>query len=318
MTDLRRITQRLIPLTSCLCLAALPLSALDLAWPDDAELVLQDPGAPGSHRIATGPFAEGALPTLRAEGTVSQQVWQIGGGAGDPLLMLEMVREQLVEQGFEIGFTCASRTCGGFDFRYGLPIAEGPAMYVDLGNYQYLAATRSTADGPDHIAVMLSHGGQFGYAHVAYVSPAGAVRVPVTPSTRLPETDDPPPADLIDLLLTQGHATLEDLTFETGASALSGTVYASLTALREFLSDNPARRIVLVGHTDAQGTLDANITLSRERATAVRQFLITEMGAPPDRVAAEGIGFLAPRASNATPEGREANRRVEVVLADPG
>lgn len=317
MTDLRRMSPRLIPLTTCLCLAAMPAGALDLDWPEGAELVMQDPGAPGSHRIATGPFADDTLPTLRAEGTVSQQVWQIGGDAGDPLLLLDSLRDQLEQQGFDIGYTCASRTCGGFDFRYGLPIAEGPAMYVDLGNYQYIAATRDTTDGPDHVAVMLSHGGQLGYAHVAHVSPSGAAPAPVTPSTRLPESA-PPPGDLIALLLAQGHATLEDLTFDTGASSLSGTVYDSLTALRDFLSENPDRRIVLVGHTDAQGALDTNIALSRDRATAVRQFLISEMGAPPDRIAAEGIGFLAPRASNATPQGREANRRVEVVLTDPG
>jgi OOP family OmpA-OmpF porin len=70
-----------------------------------------------------------------------------------------------------------------------------------------------------------------------------------------------------------------------------------------------------VGHTDAQGGLETNIRLSRARAQAVRRYLIEELDVAPAQVEAEGIGYLAPRESNATPEGREANRRVEVVIA---
>ena len=73
--------------------------------------------------------------------------------------------------------------------------------------------------------------------------------------------------------------------------------------------------MVLVGHTDAQGSLEANINLSRIRARAVRQFLISELDVSPGQVSAEGIGFLAPRSTNSTEDGRQSNRRVEVVIA---
>jgi len=106
------------------------------------------------------------------------------------------------------------------------------------------------------------------------------------------------------------------LIFATGASALSGARYDSLARLADYLIANPDRRVVLVGHTDAEGPLEGNIALSRARASAVRQVLIDDFGAPSDRIDAEGIGFLAPRASNATDAGRQANRRVEVVLAE--
>jgi hypothetical protein len=59
-----------------------------------------------------------------------------------------------------------------------------------------------------------------------------------------------------------GAAPLDDLRFRTGASELSATDYPSLLALAAFLAENPDRRVVLVGHTDAEGGRDSNIALS--------------------------------------------------------
>jgi outer membrane protein OmpA-like peptidoglycan-associated protein len=115
-----------------------------------------------------------------------------------------------------------------------------------------------------------------------------------------------------------GAVPLDDLRFRTGASELSGTAYPSLVALAAFLAENPARRVVLVGHTDAEGGRDSNIALSEARAEAVRRHLIDVLGVNPAQLDAAGIGYLAPRATNETAGGREANRRVEVVLLDGG
>ena len=105
-----------------------------------------------------------------------------------------------------------------------------------------------------------------------------------------------------------------DLKFETGSSELSEGTYASLAALAQFMADNPGIKIALVGHTDSQGDLNGNIVLSRHRATSVMERLAEVYQAPQSRMRAEGMGFLAPVASNLTPEGREQNRRVEVIL----
>ncbi len=75
-----------------------------------------------------------------------------------------------------------------------------------------------------------------------------------------------------------------------------------------------AIRIMLVGHTDSVGGLDPNIALSRDRAASVRQRLIDAYGVAPNRLEAQGMGYLAPIASNLTAQGRETNRRVEAVL----
>jgi OOP family OmpA-OmpF porin len=73
-------------------------------------------------------------------------------------------------------------------------------------------------------------------------------------------------------------------------------------------------RVALVGHTDATGSLDANIALSRKRAASVKDRLVRAYGIAVSRLDAEGMGYLAPIASNLTQAGRDANRRVEAVL----
>ena len=90
--------------------------------------------------------------------------------------------------------------------------------------------------------------------------------------------------------------------------------YASLAAVAAWLQANPDGTIALVGHTDASGSLAANTALSERRAEAVAEVLVETYGADRNRIAAEGVGFLAPRATNQTEEGRQKNRRVEVIV----
>jgi OOP family OmpA-OmpF porin len=88
--------------------------------------------------------------------------------------------------------------------------------------------------------------------------------------------------------------------------------------LAQFLKANTGLRVALVGHTDAVGSLDSNIALSKARAQSVAQVLIRDYSIPQSQVEAEGMGYLAPVASNLARQGREANRRVEVVLLSDG
>jgi outer membrane protein OmpA-like peptidoglycan-associated protein len=163
--------------------------------------------------------------------------------------------------------------------------------------------------------------------HVVHVGDGTGDATWVTPSTRAPLTDeteaiaptaDLPPGEAIAQLVASGAAPLDDLQFRTGASELSGDDYPSLLALAAFLAEDPGRRVVLVGHTDAEGGRASNIALSEARAGAVRRHLIDVLGVNPTQLDAAGIGYLAPRATNETAGGREANRRVEVVLLNGG
>jgi len=317
MTDLRRKLLRTLIAPASLCLLPLGAEAVDLPWPNGAELVLQSGPTTGSLQVATGPFADGAVPSMMANGALTQQIWQIPAESGDPATLAGLLHAQLLAEGFDILLACEDRICGGFDFRYALPIAGGPEMHVDLGHFRYISAVRDEDEGTTHLAITLSHGGRQAYAHLAMASPEGALPPPVTTSSLSSPPGAPTPGeDVIDSLLAHGRAVLHDLRFETGASTLSDAMYDTLVQLAGFLADHPTRQVVLVGHTDAEGSLEANITLSETRARAVRQVLIDRMQVDPAQVRAEGVGFLAPIATNATPAGRDANRRVEVVLAD--
>ena len=74
------------------------------------------------------------------------------------------------------------------------------------------------------------------------------------------------------------------------------------------------RELVVEGHTDTNGTVNGNIELSRQRAEAVRTYLIAQ-GYPAARIRAQGIGQDRPVATNASEQGREKNRRMEIVVS---
>ena len=251
---------------------------------------------------------------MAAEGAVTRRAGRAPAGSLTPDALLAPIREALAAQGFAVLYTCADRDCGGYDFRFGLDLLFPPAMYVDLGNYRYLLAQ---AEDGRLVSVVTSTGLGSAYVHVTTVEPGEApeLRSPDTPQEPVAApSPSAPSTDLAARLLADGHAVLAGLEFPSGSASLPEDRYDSLAELGAFMDANPSARIVLVGHTDAVGALDANVALSRARAQAVRTRLIGTYGTEPGRVLAEGAGWLAPVASNATPEGRAANRRVEAVL----
>jgi outer membrane protein OmpA-like peptidoglycan-associated protein len=88
---------------------------------------------------------------------------------------------------------------------------------------------------------------------------------------------------------------------------------ARLRALVEFVQANPGATVRIEGHTDNQGDPQASLSLSQQRADAVRT-LLRASGVPANRLQAVGLGAEQPVASNATAQGRERNRRVEVIV----
>jgi outer membrane protein OmpA-like peptidoglycan-associated protein len=125
------------------------------------------------------------------------------------------------------------------------------------------------------------------------------------------------PGSLAAGLRDQGTVALDDLVFASGKAVLAEGEYASLAALADWLRANPTLTVTLVGHTDASGSLAGNIALSKQRAAAVRAVLIQTYTLPAAQIDAQGAGYLAPRDTNQTPEGRQRNRRVEVMLTSP-
>jgi outer membrane protein OmpA-like peptidoglycan-associated protein len=107
--------------------------------------------------------------------------------------------------------------------------------------------------------------------------------------------------------------TLGDLLFDTGRSQLQAGGTRSVAQLGQFLTKHPEQRVMIEGHTDSVGSRASNQALSDRRAQSVRSALIA-MGISADRLSTVGHGQEMPVASNASPSGRQMNRRVEVVF----
>ncbi|MAY87108.1 MAG: cell envelope biogenesis protein OmpA [Pseudooceanicola sp.] len=297
------------------CMVAVPpVLALDLALPKGAEQISDRASPLDSYALPTGPFAETGLPVRRMEGRVDRQTWRISGAGLTTLQILAALRKQVLAAGYEIVFECNDVDCGGFDFRFATEVVPAPDMHVDVRNYRFLSATHGDSEAT---GILVSRTRNAAYVQIILVSPDGALPLTMAPSTA-PDVQTPvgssADASFADRLIAQGHVALDGLTFATGSDALAPGEYASLDGLAEFAQENPNATMVLVGHTDAVGALEQNISLSRRRAQSVRARLIDRHGVAADRLQAEGMGYLAPVASNLTAEGRELNRRVEVVL----
>ncbi len=108
--------------------------------------------------------------------------------------------------------------------------------------------------------------------------------------------------------------------FNTGSAILSANGTGLLATMAEELSDTDAN-LTIVGHTDnipvgSSNSYSSNEALSFARAVSTMEFLRNE-GLPTERLAAAGFGAGSPIASNDTPEGRQKNRRVEIILSQP-
>src|SRR5690606_16244412 len=86
-----------------------------------------------------------------------------------------------------------------------------------------------------------------------------------------------------------------------------------LARLAAVLQEHPRTNVHIIGHTDSVGTEEYNLGLSNRRASSAAEFLVAQ-GVARNRIFTTGMGMSDPVASNDTPEGRQLNRRVEVVI----
>jgi outer membrane protein OmpA-like peptidoglycan-associated protein len=109
------------------------------------------------------------------------------------------------------------------------------------------------------------------------------------------------------------RATVNGVYFSTGSAELLTPSRAAIARIAAILQRHADWQVTIEGHTDNVGGDDYNLTLSRNRAAAVRQELTTRYGIDPARVKSQGYGRKRPVDSNDTAEGRSHNRRVEIA-----
>jgi OOP family OmpA-OmpF porin len=108
---------------------------------------------------------------------------------------------------------------------------------------------------------------------------------------------------------------LQQVHFVSGQAIILRDSHALLNQVVDAIIKANVKKLRVEGHTDSSGPQPRNLKLSQDRAKAVREFIVAA-GVDPSRVSAEGYGDSKPIAPNATPKGRELNRRVDFVILE--
>ena len=111
--------------------------------------------------------------------------------------------------------------------------------------------------------------------------------------------------------------TIPDGFFEIDKAELRAGARPDLMAIAAYLKSHPERKALVEGHTDSRGSSAHNLELSRQRGTAVEAFFLKN-GVDPERLEVRGLGEKSPVATNRTADGRQQNRRVEIVMVGAG
>jgi OmpA-OmpF porin, OOP family len=119
--------------------------------------------------------------------------------------------------------------------------------------------------------------------------------------------------DLYRALTEEGSLTAEGILFDTNSDRIRPESANALKEIADVLLAHADLKISIQGHTDNTGSDDTNQVVSEKRATAVKAWLTTQGKIPADRLESVGFGSSRPAASNETAEGKQTNRRVELV-----
>ena len=263
------------------------------AYPGSTEGAVLQVVAFDEFDIPTGPTKDGKFSkTEHVEGKLSTFGYGTPPGRS-PLEVFRNYESALKAAGFATLFTCKGEQCGG-------QLGYRALGYIPNGDdARYLAAKLARPEGDVYVAL-----------HVQPLETRFVV-VEVKPmATGLVKISA---AALTKDLGSVGHVAVYDILFDTGKADVKPESAAALSEIARMLAASPALTVHVVGHTDNVGPLAQNLDLSKRRAQAVVTALTTTHKVAAARLRADGVGPLAPVASNDTDAGRAKNRRVELV-----
>lgn len=114
-------------------------------------------------------------------------------------------------------------------------------------------------------------------------------------------------------LVTGGKWVTLGILFDTNSDRIRGESFGTLKEIAAVLKENPDLAVTIIGHTDSDGEVAANLDLSKRRAASVKNALVTEFGIDAARLETDGRGESEPADSDDTSAGKANNRRVEFV-----
>ena len=278
----------------------------------------------GSNTLGTARLVERARsgPVLRpVEGRLSNRLYW-GPKEVSALAVFRNYQQALRTGGFETLFSCETAECENLRIQKMIEDLPREAKWVgndamvnifNSGNqrdFHYISARRQTGSGFTYVQVALagprSDGETAGRTRqfIQIVEPAQAEMGKVTIDAKAIGAG----------LQRDGKIALYGVNFDTNKAVLRADSAAQLQSMADALKAQPAMKVLIVGHTDNQGDIEANLALSQKRAQAVVEALAGKYGIPAARLSARGVSSFAPVSSNASEEGRARNRRVEMVV----
>ena len=287
----------------------------------DSVLFEQSEQAYTEYKLALGKALNPSVPenqgrTMEKEETIEGRLTRLSYLAPAGRSALEVFRnyeQELAGKGFETLFKGEKEALG---FRFG---ARYTGLYSQIFEYnetdnRYLAARLSRPEGNVTVAIYVSayEMGLSGGLKPEKGQPV--IQVDIVDEAAMDHRMVVVSAEkMASSIETTGSIALYGIFFDFDKAEVKPESLPTLEQMAKLLSDFPALKLHIVGHTDNVGDLEYNQKLSLTRAESVTKELIVRYAIAPDRLRAAGVGPLAPVASNRTEEGRAKNRRVELV-----
>jgi len=309
--------------------ACYPSFAQDIPGSKDHHLVTRYPGSDikyyevqnfKSYRIATGPVTgyKKIDQWLNAEGSFTRIYYVVKGTR-----TLDEIYQNYLSAFKKAGFTIlaqginATRNVGkGIGERTFLNVFYEQNPFPSSESIQINAGSATSA-GTCYLAARLSKGSSSVYAVLGGSQYKSDEKVFILDIVEEKVVED----DLITVSAAEmkagiqrdGKIALYGIHFDFDKGDIKPESKPALDEIAGLMNANPAMNLYVVGHTDMKGTHSYNMDLSERRAKAIVKELTGKYSIAATRLMADGVGSLAPLASNNTDAGRKLNRRVELV-----
>ncbi len=325
----RRWTMVLACLPALAAALTTPAAAQDISGSHDSPLVSRYAGSRiigyvhsdyGELTLGLGKQVHGPkyAESRHAEGELTRIIY-VNPANTSSLQVFRNYQQALAKAGFRTLFTCSGSECGPLFHQVVYPQAEeihdsqeSEFAFAGVENQRYLAAELDGSGGTAYVALFVARDTNDGGVYQG--SGRGMTLLEVVRSKSMQSgLVTVNAAAMARSIASSGHVALYGIYFDTDKSAIEPKSKATLDQMAELLKSHPGLKVFVVGHTDNAGSLAHNMDLSKRRADAVVRALEREYGIAAARLIPEGVGPLAPVASNDTSAGRAKNRRVELV-----
>jgi outer membrane protein OmpA-like peptidoglycan-associated protein len=258
----------------------------------------------GSTVFATGPVqkdSDAGSTTLNTEGRITRILYQVPAGVS-ALEVFRNFETRATGTNYEVVFSGGPAEIKDYTFKYKHPVEILRESGIGNGIHYFLAR-KEVSGAMNYLSVLVApHGGGQG-------TMVGLVAAETKPMA-LQMVD----ASQMELSLNEtGRVALYGVYFDHDSATIKPESKPTLDEIASLLRGQPELRIIVVGHTDYVGGYDYNMGLSKRRAKAVTDALVGDYGIAAARLSSDGVGYLAPTATNLTEDGRALNRRVELV-----